>query len=206
MFGTQRRPPTGRKHRGKIVAGIVGTLLAGSAGFAASNWFVGVNAGSSGESKSTTINNLTITAIAFPATGSQLYPGASGDVVVKVSNPNAFPVTITDVQLPANTTYAAGYTDSALSAANAGCTATSSGVSWAFATAAAGSSHALASPLTVAPGGNLSVTLTGAAVMSASAPAACAGTYFSMPPLAGVTAYADTASATVSPATDAWTS
>jgi len=115
-------------------------------------------------------------------------------------------VTITAVQLPANTSFAAGFVDSALSTPVAGCTAASSTVAWNFATGTSGTTHNLTSPLTVAAGGNLSVTLTNDAVMGTTAPIACAGTYFSMPSLTGVTAYADTASATSGPATDAWTS
>ena len=71
--------------------------------YAATNWVVGLNAGSSGEGQSATIANLTITAVASPAPGNLLYPGGTGDVVVTIANPNPYPVTITAVQLPANT-------------------------------------------------------------------------------------------------------
>jgi hypothetical protein len=200
---TQRR----RSRRTRVVAFLVGGMLAGGTGFAASLWVVGVNGGSSGEAQSGTISNLTISAVAAPAAGNLLYPGATGDVVVRISNPNAFPVTITDVQLPANTTYADGFSDSALTAPQAGCSAaTPSGVSWSFATGASGSSHALTSALTVAAGGSLTVTFTNAATMGTTSPVACAGTYFKMPSLPGVTASADNAAATAGPATDSWTS
>jgi len=45
--------------------------------------------------------------------------------VVNIANPNSFPVTITAVQLPANTSYAAGYSNSNLSLTSsvAGCAA-----------------------------------------------------------------------------------
>ena len=43
------------------------------------------------------------------------HKSGSGDVVVTISNPNPYPVTITAVQLPTNATYATGYTTSALS-------------------------------------------------------------------------------------------
>ena len=58
--------------------------------------------------------DLTITAVASPSPTNILYPGGTGDVVVTITNPNAFPVTITALNLPTNTTYATGYTTSSL--------------------------------------------------------------------------------------------
>jgi hypothetical protein len=140
-----------------------------------------------------------------------MYPGGTGDVVVSISNPNPFPVTITALQLPTNTTYATGYTTSALTATQTGCLAsTPSDVVWNFSTATSGSSHTLTTPITVAANGQannpLAVTLTNDASMTAAAPAACANTYFSMPSLTGITASGGAATATSSPATDSWTS
>ncbi len=90
---------------------------------AATNWVVGLQSGSSGEAQSASISNLAITAVASPSAGNLLYPGGAGDALIKITNPNGFPVTITAVQLPANTSYATGYSDAALSAAVAGCAA-----------------------------------------------------------------------------------
>ena len=202
-----RRPRTSRwSRRSKVAAAAIGAVMSGAAAFAASNWVVGLNSGSAAEGQSASINNLTITAVASPAATNLLYPGGTGDTVLKVTNPNAFPVTVTAVQLPTNTTYATGYSDSALTSANAGCTSSTSLVSWGFATATSGSSHTLTSPLTVAANSTLTVTMTNDATMSSSAPAACASTYFSMPSLTGVTATGGAATATTSPATDGWTS
>jgi hypothetical protein len=193
------------------LAALTGALLAAVAGYAATNWVVGLNSGSSGEAQSAGISNLTISAVASPAASNLLYPGGSGDVVVTISNPNPYPVTITAVQVPTNTTYATGYTTSGLTTTQAGCLAsTPSGVVWNFATASSGSSHALTTALTVAASGQannpLTVTFTNDASMTTTAPAACANTYFAMPALTGVTATGGAASATTSPATDAWTS
>jgi hypothetical protein len=58
----------------------------------------------------------------------------------------------------------------------------------------------------VAAGGTLAVTLTNDASMTASAPVTCENTYFEMPSLTGVAASGGAATATSSPATDAWTS
>jgi hypothetical protein len=48
--------------------------------------------------------------------------------------------------------------------------------------------------------------LTNDASMTVAAPSACANTFFSMPSLTGVVATGGAATATTSPATDAWTS
>jgi hypothetical protein len=136
--------------RMKIVSAVCGIVLAGAGAYAATNWVVGLNGGSSGEGQSGTISNVTITAVAAPSATNLLYPGGTGDVVVTISNPNAYPVTITAVQLPTNTTYATGYTTSALTTTQAGClAATPSDVIWNFSTATSGSSHTLTTPLTV---------------------------------------------------------
>lgn len=190
---------------------MLGALLAGAGAFAASNWVVGLNGGSSGEGQSATIQNLTITAVSSPSPTNLLYPGGTGDVVVTITNPNPYPVTITAVQLPANTSYAEGYSNSALSVQQAGCLAsTPSGVTWNFATGSSGTSHSLTTALTVAASGSannpLTVTFTSDASMALSAPAACVNTYFSMPSFTGVTATGGAATATSSPATDSWTS
>ena len=193
----------------KIAAAVCGVLLAGTGAFAATNWVVGLNGGSSGEAQSSAVANLTISATSGGT--NQLYPGGTGDVTVSISNPNPFPVTITALQLPTNTTYATGYTTSTLTTTQTGCLSTTpSDVVWNFSTATSGSSHTLTSALTVAASGQannpLVVTLTNDASMTAAAPAACAGTYFSMPSLTGITATGGAAVATASPATDAWTS
>jgi hypothetical protein len=197
--------------RMKIVSAVCGCLLVAGGAYAATNWVVGLTAGSSGEGQSASIANLSITAVASPASGNLLYPGGNGDVVVTIANPNPFPVTISAVNLPTTTTYASGYTTSALATTQTGCIATTpSGVAWNFATATSGSSHTLQTALTVGASGAsnnpLVVTLTNDALMATTSPAACANTYFSMPALTGVTATGGAATSTTTPATDAWIS
>lgn len=194
----------------KIVAAVGGILLAGVGAYAATNWVVGLNAGSSGEGQSATVSNLSISAVSSPSATNLLYPGGTGDVVVTIANPNPFPVTMTTVQLPTNTTYAQGYTTNALTTTQTGCLATTpNDVIWAFSTATSGSSHTLTSALTVGASGQannpLVVTLTNDGSMTAAAPAACANTYFSLPSLTGITATGGAATSTTSPTTDAWT-
>jgi hypothetical protein len=197
--------------RMKIVSAVGGCLLVAAGAYAATNWVVGLSAGSSGEAQSGSIANLTITAVASPAAGNLLYPGGTGDVVVTIANPNPYPVTISAVNLPTNATYATGYTTSALTATQTGCLATTpSGVTWNFSTATSGSSHTLSSNLVVGASGAsnnpLVVTFTNDATMATTSPAACANTYFSMPSLTGVTATGGAATSTTSPATDSWIS
>jgi hypothetical protein len=204
------RPRRWRRPR-RLAAAVLGAALVCAVAYGASNWIVGLAGGSSGEAQSATVSNLTITAVASPAAGNLLYPGGNGDVVVTISNPNPFPVTITAVQLPTSTTYATGYTTSALTTTQAGCLAsTPSGVIWNYSTSTSGSSHTLTTPLTVAASGQsnnpLTVTLTNDASMTSTSPAACENTFFSLPSLTGVTATGGAATATTSPATDAWTS
>jgi hypothetical protein len=138
----------------KVVSAVGGVMLAGVAAYAATNWVVNLSSGSSGEAQSATISNLSISAVASPAPSNVLYPGGTGDVVVTISNPNNFPVTITAVQLPTSTTYATGYTTSALTSTQTGCLATTpSGVTWSLATSSSGSSHTLSSAVTVGASG-----------------------------------------------------
>lgn len=200
-----------RASRLKVASVVCGVLLAGVGAYAATNWVVGLNSGSSGEGQSAAISNLTISAVASPSATNLMYPGGTGDVVVTIANPNPYPVTITAVQLPTSTTYATGYTTSALSATQTGClAATPSYVTWNYATTTSGSSHTLTTPLTVGASGQannpLAVTLTNDASMGSSTPAACASTYFSMPSFTGVTATGGAGTSTTTPATDGWTS
>ena len=104
---------------------------------------------------------------------------------------------------------ATGYTTSGLTTTRPGCLApTPSDVIWNYSTAVNGSSHTLASTLTLAASGRandpLTVTLTNDASMTAAGPAACEN--FSMPSLTGVSATGGAGPVTTDPATDAWTS
>jgi len=207
MRGLQRK----RLRRTYVAAALIGALIAGGGAFAISNWIVGLNGGSTAEAQSGAVQNLTISAVASPAPANELYPGGTGDAVITISNPNPFPVTITAVQLPTDSTYATGYTTSALTTTQTGCLATTpSGVTWAYANGTSGSSHALTTALTVGASGSLNnplvVTLTNDAAMGSSAPAACENTYFQMPALVGITASGGAATPTASPTSDGWAS
>lgn len=207
-----------RKRRGwsrarQIGAAVIGTSLVGAAAFGATLWVVGLNGGSSGQGKAATVTNLTITAIATPTPSNLLYPHGAGDVVLKITNPNHFPVTITKVKLPKSTVFATGYTTSSLTTTKTGCGATLTGsdVTWHYSSGTTGSSHTLHTALTVAATGQsgdpLTVTFTNDAYMGTTASATCEGIYFKMPALTGVTAYGGgNVTASSSPTTDKWTS
>jgi hypothetical protein len=202
---------TRRSRARKLVFAVIGVMAVGVVAYGATNWVVGLGAGSSGEAQSGSVSNLTILASSSPAATNLLFPGGNGDVVATISNPNPFPVTVTAVNLPTNVTYATGYTTSALSATQVGClAATPSDVIWNYSTGSSGTSHTLTTPLIVGASGNannpLTVTLTNDASMTAAAPAACESTFFSLPSLTGVGATAGGGSATVTPVVDSWTS
>src|SRR4051812_38750544 len=91
--GTDRSTRTRWNRRARIVSAVMGCLLTGAVAFAASNWVAGLNSGSNGQGQATTVSNLTITATATPSPANLLFPGGTGDVVIRVSNPNPFPVT-----------------------------------------------------------------------------------------------------------------
>lgn len=204
--------PRAARQRRKLLpmlALLIGTAVAGTGAYAVSQWVVSLGSGSSGLAQSAKVTNITITAVASPSPSNLLYPHATGDVVLQVTNPNPFPVTITTLQVPSTTTYASGYSTSGLSSAVASCGASTSGsdVDWRYSTPATSTSHMLATPLTVAPTGSsgdpLTVTLTDAATMGTGASATCEGKYFKMPSLTGVTAHAGgNVTPTSSPATD----
>jgi hypothetical protein len=208
-------PASHRRSRGfsrgrKVVSVAAGTILAGGAAYGATTWIVALSAGSSGEGQAATVQNLTITSVSTPSPSAQLYPGGAGDVVVTISNPNPYPVTLTGVNLPTVSSFATGYTNATLTTTQSGCTSSTSDVSWSFATSSSGSAHTLSSPLIIGASGNannpLTVTFSNDASMTSSAPAACEGAFFSMPSLTGIAASGGPGTATSTPASDGWTS
>jgi hypothetical protein len=106
---------------------------------------------------------------ASASTTATLYPGSTGDVVLKVSNPNAFPVRVTGVSL--NGTNA----NIAADAGHSGCTTT--GVSFTSATGLTVDVPAKVG----ATNGSVEATLSGAAAMSNASVDACQGATFTIP-------------------------
>ncbi len=195
-----------RRRMRRGAAAFAGVAVTAVAAYAISNWVVGLNPGSNGVSQSGTVSNLTIAATASPPPNEQVYPGGTSDAIISITNPNGFPVTVTGFNLPANSTYAGGYTTIGLTTPQSGCTTSNSGVYWSFATGSSGSAHTLTTPVVVAPNGSLVVELDGDTSMGLSSPVACENTYFSMPSLTGVAATAGGGTPTTSPVLDSWTS
>jgi hypothetical protein len=190
--------------RSRAIAGVGAILLVGTAAVAATNWIVGLSGSSSGQAHSRAIDNLTITAANSPDTGTYLYPGVTGDVVVEITNPNDFPVTVTALDAPVGLPYAGGYETSTLTPPEVtGCTTATSEVTW---TGSPGS-HALSQAVTVDANDSQVVTLKDAAEMATTSPQECSDVYFKMPSLDGVTATSgDFADVATSPASTSWAS
>ena len=149
----QNRMPTGdpaapadgrRRRRVALLAWLLALALPGGAALAL--WSVG-GAGP-GQARATTPQPLTVAAGTASA---QLYPGGTGDVVFRVSNPNAFAVRVSGVALGAVT-------------GSGACGATNF-------TTATGS----VTPVTVAAGQSADVTVVGGLAMVVAAGDECQG-------------------------------
>lgn len=156
----------GRK-RGIKAAALAGLLVTAGAGTAYAYWSV-AGAGS-GSAAAATMQAVTVDALVAgdnPTTA--LIPGGSADVVLRLTNPNAYAVQVYSV-------IANG--PAAADAAHPGCTTT--GVSFTGA--------APLSPATyVAANSSTLITLPGAASMDTTSLAACQGATFSLPVTAEV--------------------
>jgi len=133
-----------------------GAMLAGSIAFAA--WTA--TGSGSGYARADTAQALTTVDVSA-STAATLYPGATGDVVVRISNPNPYPVLVTDVA-------GSGVIDSDTTAA---CDA-STGVTFTDQTGLS---------VSVPAGGASTVTLSGSAQMDNSSHTTCQGAVFTIP-------------------------
>jgi hypothetical protein len=142
----------------KLTAGtiVLGVALTASVAFAA--WTA--TGSGAGYTKASTAQALTTVDVSA-TTSAQLYPGGTGDVKIRISNPNPYPVLVTSVVGSGTITSDNG----------AACDA-STGVSF---TDQTGQS------ISVAAGGTTNVTFTGAAAMSNASDNACQGAVFTIP-------------------------
>ena len=83
---------TRNKRRVVVAAIVVAAVIAVGIGIAA--WSIGGSG--NGYAKATTASSLTL-ADATAFTTAQLYPGATGDLKLRLTNPNSFPVRVTAV-------------------------------------------------------------------------------------------------------------
>lgn len=149
------RSITGRSlKRGTIVSAFVGLLLAAGVAFAA---WTATGTGS-GYAKATSAQPLTTVDVSASTTAT-LYPGATGDVYLRISNPNPYPVVVTDVT-----------GNGAITASNGSCNASS--VTYTDQTGLT---------LNVPASGAASFTLSGAVQMSTAANDNCQGAVFTIP-------------------------
>ena len=102
------------------------------------------------------------------STGATLYPGVSGDALVKFSNPNPYPVKVTAVSLDTSGSIAADGSHSGCAGSNVSFT-NQTGLSIVVAAASGGVN------------GTTQTTLTGSVSMLGSAPDACQGAVFTIP-------------------------
>jgi len=86
----EERRPSRRGRRAAVIVGLVALLATAGIAFAA--WLA--SGTGSGQVTSTQAVNSVITPA---ANGTALYPGATTDFTVTVTNPNAYPVTVTQV-------------------------------------------------------------------------------------------------------------
>ncbi|HVV37902.1 MAG TPA: hypothetical protein VHC63_14935 [Acidimicrobiales bacterium] len=114
----------------------------------------------SGYTKARTAQALSTVDVSATTTA-QLYPGGSGDVLVRIANPNPYDVVVTGIAQTASASISSG---------NATCD-NSNSVTYSDQTGT----------WTVPAGGESTVTLTGAAAMSTASVDACQGLVFTIP-------------------------
>jgi len=139
-----------------IGALFAGAMLAGSIAFAA--WTA--TGSGSGYAKATSAQALTTVDVSAGTTAT-LYPGATGDVLLRIANPNPYAVTVTDV-------VSVGAIDSDTTAACDGAT----GVTFTDQTGLS---------LNVPAGAAATFTLSGSVAMDNSSHTSCQGAVFTIP-------------------------
>ena len=147
--------------RRRAVALLASAVALSAAGLVFAAWLA--SGGGSGYAQAGTAQALSTVSVSA-ATGDALYPGGTGDVVIKISNPNPYPVSITSVSL-----------DGAASAitADAGHAAcTTTGVSFTDQTGLS---------IAVPANGDATATLTDAVAMSNASLNGCQGATFTIP-------------------------
>ena len=145
--------------KARIILALSAVALLITAAVTFGSWAVGSSSGN-GYAKAVSAQNLTL-ADASASTTAQLYPGGTGDLVVKVTNPNPFGVTVTAV------TAAGPITSDKGAACNA-----STGVTFTNATGLSQS---------VGGGATVTFSLVGKVAMSNASDTSCQGAVFTVP-------------------------
>lgn len=142
-----------------LVGGAVTLLVLGVVGLVYAAWTT--NGSGSGYAKAGSSQALTTVDVSA-ATTATLYPGATGDVLLKVNNPNPYPVKVTDVTGSGAITVDPAHA--------AGCVTT--GVTF---------TNQTGKSIEIAANSQTQVTLTGAAKMSNASDNGCQGATFTIP-------------------------
>ncbi len=145
-----------RKHR--IVGAAVSLLVVGVVGLVYAAWTT--NGSGSGYAKAGSAQALTTVDVSATTTAT-LYPGADGDVLLRINNPNAYPVRVTAVS-----------GNGAITASGGAGTCTTTGVTFTDQTG---------QTLDVAASSAATFTLSGAAHMSNASENGCQGATFTIP-------------------------
>jgi len=147
---------TGKRN---IIGGLVAVLALVAAGLVYAAWTS--NGSGSGYAKAGSSQALTTVDVSASTTAT-LYPGATGDVLLKVNNPNPYPVRVTSVSANGAITVDAAHA--------AGCVTT--GVTF---------TNQVGQTIDIAASSQTQVTLTGAAKMSNASDNGCQGATFTIP-------------------------
>ena len=145
----------------KLLVVVGGTAAVAAAGTAIAAW--STSGSGDAAAKAATASALTL-ADASASTSGDLYPGGSGALKLKISNPNSFPVRVTAVQLTSGGT---------ITSSSAACNTAGHGVTL---TAQTGLAVDLA-----ANASNQVVSLAGAVQMSSTSGNACQGVVLTIP-------------------------
>jgi hypothetical protein len=145
-----------RKRR--LITGLSAMLVLGVAGLVYAAWTT--NGSGSGYAKAGTAQALTTVDVSA-TTAATLYPGADGDVLLKINNPNPYPVRVTDVTGNGTVTADSGHA-----------TCVTTGVTFT-------DQHSQA--IDIAASAQAQTTLTGAAHMSNASDNGCQGATFTIP-------------------------
>jgi hypothetical protein len=149
--------------RARLIAAALTIAALCAAGLVYAAWTA--TGGGSGYAKATTAQALTTVDVSA-STNAALYPGADGDVEIRIANPNPYPVQVTDVTANGAITADSGHSTCGSDAGHP------TGVTF---TDQTGQS------INVGASGSTQTTLTNAAHMSSASDDSCQGATFTIP-------------------------
>lgn len=148
------------KRRCLIVLGLSGALLVGVA-YAVAHVGISIQITVGRASPVSQLARISVSAPGPRPSVFPMFPGASGDVPIRITNANPRKVIVTGLMLPSREDFAAGFTSPSMVKARVGCNSATSGVTWEDAAPTRGSSAPLEWPLVVGPRSSLVVTRNG---------------------------------------------